>query len=407
MEPVLIQTLLDTDMYKLTMMQAMFHKYTSANTRWAFKCRDGSGFPDGASKAAFLDALNKSIDHLCTLRFTPDELEWVRNIRTKAGNQLFKDDFVDYLEMFKFNRKHVNVFVDVDGSLGIELDGPWVAVSPFEVPVLAIVSELTGGPLTCEDNEEARMRLIANLAMISLGDRKKEMIEKGFKFADFGTRRRRSADHHEGVIDLIMVTCPELLAGTSNLDLARRWGLTPIGTMAHEWFQAHQQLGARLVDSQKDALEVWTQEYRGELGIALSDICGFDAFLRDFDLMFAKLFDGCRHDSGDAVEWCEKLIAHYEAFGIDPKTKTAVFSDGLTFGKMMELFEMFHARINVSFGIGTKLTNDTGKKAPNIVLKMVELNGLPVAKISDSPGKGMCEDPEFEKYLKRVFKIEV
>lgn len=404
MEPVLIDSLLDTDMYKLTMQQAMFHKYTSAMTRWAFKCRDGSGFPDGVSKIEYLEALNKSIDHLCTLRYRSDELGFLANVRSKAENRIFKDDFIEYLRMFQLNRQYINAAIDRDGDLVIELLGPWVSVSPFEVPVLAIIAELNTNCLPLAARKEAEKegwkRLDANLDLLN------EEAREGFRFADFGTRRRYSQQWHENVICQILTKGRKFLAGTSNLHFAYKYGLTPIGTMAHEWFQAHQQLGGRLVDSQKDALEAWAQEYRGELGIALSDICGFDAFLRDFDMYFAKLFDGCRHDSGDPVGWCNALVNTYSAMGIDPKTKTAVFSDGLDFNLMLSLFNRFNKYINVSFGIGTNLTNNMGIKAPNIVLKMVELNYKPVAKVSDSPGKGMCEDPEFEAYLRKVFQIE-
>jgi len=176
--------------------------------------------------------------------------------------------------------------------------------------------------------------------------------------------------------------------------------------MSHEWLQGHQQLGSRFADSQKAALESWAHEYRGDLGIAVSDIFGFKAFLKDFDLYFAKLFDGCRHDSGDSVSWCVKLIEHYDKQGIDPLTKSAVFTDSLNFEKSVELHQTFYEMINMSFGIGTFLTNDMGFEPPDIVIKMIECNGQPVAKICDSDGKGMCEDPEFVAYLKKVYQIQ-
>jgi len=150
-------------------------------------------------------------------------------------------------------------------------------------------------------------------------------------------------------------------------------------------------------------LDVWAREYRGDLGIALTDVIGMDAFLRDFDMFFAKLYDGCRHDSGDPIEWGEKLIAHYESMNINPKTKTAIWSDGLTIPKAISIYMNFHERIKCGFGIGTNLTNDVGFDPLNIVIKMIECNGQPVAKLSDSPGKTMCEDKEYVKYLKKVF----
>lgn len=406
MNPVLITSLIDTDMYKMTMMQAMFHNYTSAHTKWRFKARRGNGFPqNGGSNPEFLVALNESIDHLCTLQYTEDDLEYLGSITSKIGNRIFKDDFLEYLRLFKYNRKHIEVTVMPDGSLDITLNGSWLAVSGFEVHVLAIVSELH----SMTELQGARIptgRTLLKEKINFLKERAAEGKLGGFQFADFGTRRRYSFEWQESVLLELVTEIPQYIVGTSNLYFARQFGLTPIGTMAHEWFQAHQQLGARLVDSQKVALDVWAKEYRGELGIALSDTYGNAAFLRDFDLYFAKLFDGCRHDSGDPVEWCENLINHYRKLGIDPKTKTAVFSDGLTFQTAYRLFYMYNAWIKVSFGIGTNLMNDMGIEPISIVMKMVELNGKPVAKVSDSSGKGMCEDPEYELYVRKVFDID-
>ena len=407
MKPVLIKSLLDQDMYKLTMGMVMFHRYTSATTKWRFKSRKGNGFPsNGIVDSEFLLVLNQSIDHLCTLKYTPEELGFIRGIRSKIGTQIFKDDYVDYLRMFKYNRDHVNVEVMSDGSLDIVLDGPWVAVSGMEVPILAIVSELhsqsKGEATTIPQGRERLTNKIKFLnGMQDAG------TLNGFKFADFGTRRRFSHDWQDFVLSELIAKTPEgILVGTSNLYFAMKYNLTPIGTMAHEYIQAHQQLGGRLVDSQKAALESWMQEYRGELGIALTDTVGFDAFLNDFDLYFAKLFDGCRHDSGDPTEWCDKLITHYRKLGIDPKTKTAVFSDGLDFELAYTLHRRFSPFINVSFGIGTNLMNDMGCESISIVLKMIELNGKSVCKLSDSPGKVMGEDKEFIKYLGKVFDIK-
>ena len=196
------------------------------------------------------------------------------------------------------------------------------------------------------------------------------------------------------------------LIGTSNVYFAKMLNLKPIGTMAHEYLQACQSLGPRLIYSEQFALERWAREYRGELGIALSDVYGIDAFLRDFDLYFCKLFDGVRHDSGDPFEWGEKVIRHYQKLGIDPKTKAFVFSDALDFKLALDLFHRFKDRVNVRFGIGTFLTNDLGHAPIQIVIKMIECNGHPVAKVSDSPGKTMCRDDSYLAYLKEVFQIK-
>jgi nicotinate phosphoribosyltransferase len=195
-------------------------------------------------------------------------------------------------------------------------------------------------------------------------------------------------------------------AGTSNVHFAYMLGLTPLGTMAHEYLQACQALGPRLRDSQVFAFESWAREYRGDLGIALSDVYGFNAFLRDFDMYFCKLFDGARHDSGDPFIWGERMIAHYRANRVDPLTKTLIFSDGLTVPKTIDLFRQFNGRCLLAFGIGTNLTNDLGYEPLQIVIKMVKCNGQPVAKLSDTPGKGMCEDQNYLAYLRQVFEIE-
>ena len=195
------------------------------------------------------------------------------------------------------------------------------------------------------------------------------------------------------------------LVGTSNVLFAMQQDMTPLGTMAHEYLQACQAVGPRLRDSQTFAFNTWAREYRGDLGIALSDVCGMDAFLRDFDLFFCKLFDGVRHDSADPFEWGEKLIAHYRRMRIDPLTKTMVFSDSLDVPLAISLFEYFRGRALTAFGIGTNLTNDLGYEALQIVIKMTRCNGQPVAKISDEPSKTMDYDPSYVAYLREVFQV--
>ena len=187
--------------------------------------------------------------------------------------------------------------------------------------------------------------------------------------------------------------------------LARDLDLVPIGTMAHEYLQTYQALGVRLRDFQKAALEDWVQEYRGDLGIALTDTVGMDAFLADFDLYFAKLFDGLRHDSGDPVAWGEKALAHYARMRIDAHTKRLVFSDGLNLDKALSLYRHFGDRVQLGFGIGTQLTNDMGQTPLNIVMKVTHANGQSVAKLSDSPGKTLCDDETFLAYLRQVFAV--
>jgi nicotinate phosphoribosyltransferase len=225
------------------------------------------------------------------------------------------------------------------------------------------------------------------------------------KIADYGTRRRFSRVWHEEVIGTLREKLGPQFAGTSNVSLAMRHNLTPLGTMAHEYLQACQALGPRLRDSQIFGFEVWAKEYRGDLGIALSDVYGFDAFLRDFDMYFCKLFDGVRHDSGDPFAWGERMIAHYVTNRVDPQTKTLIFSDGLDFTRVVELYQRFRDRVRLAFGVGTNLTNDLGYVPLQIVIKMVRCNGQPVAKLSDTPAKNMCDDTAYLAYLRQVFEI--
>lgn len=383
------------------MAQAVFHKHTNVETEFEFKWRNWDKmelYENGLND--FINELNDQLDMLCSMRFKESELIYLSSI------PFLKPDFIEYLRLFQLNRKYIHAYEN-NGELFISIKGPLLSVIFFEVPVLAIVSELytrrRKGASGFTTIKEGRKRLLDKIDYLNNHLHK----DMEFKFADFGTRRRANFEVHEYIIKSLMEMCPDKFVGTSNVYFAMQYGLKPIGTMAHLWFQVHQQIGPRLADAQKVALQTWADEYRGELGIALSDTEGFDSFLHDFDRYFALLFDGCRHDSGNPVEWCEKLIRHYESLRIDPKTKTAVFSDGLKFEVAVDLFKRFHTKINVSFGIGTYLTNDCGFTAPQIVIKNTRTNGRPTAKISDSPGKGMCEDPEFEAYFKKVIKEKI
>ena len=230
-------------------------------------------------------------------------------------------------------------------------------------------------------------------------------VRHGFDLFDFGLRRRYSGDWHDEVVATLQREAPSMFKGTSNVYLARKHGLVPMGTMAHEYLQTFQAVPVQLRMSQKAALETWVQEYRGDLGVALTDVVGMDAFLADFDLYFAKLFDGLRHDSGDPFVWGEKALAAYAKLRIDPHTKRLVFSDGLDLPKAFALHRHFADRVQVGFGVGTNLTNDVGVTPLNIVMKLVRCNGQPVAKLSDSPGKTLCDDETFLGYLRQVFNV--
>lgn len=394
-----IRSLMDTDLYKLTMMQGVLHHFPGALTEYEFKCRTKD-----VDLKPLLAEIKEAVNALCRLRFQPEELDFLRTL------PYMKEDFIQFLRLFQLNADFVHIRNEKE-NLAINIKGPWLHVILFEIPLLAIVSEVYARDYLRRkgrknDFKSARTRLLEKVDQVLEAGRDEGRIA----FCDFGTRRRFSQQWQQEVVETFKSKLPEHFIGTSNLDLARRLNLKPIGTMAHEWLMAAQALGPRLVDSQKFALDHWVREYRGDLGIALSDVVGFDAFLRDFDLYFSKLFDGCRHDSGDPVRWCERLIAHYEQYGIDPKTKTAVFSDGLTIPGAITLARTFSRRIKTAFGIGTNLTNDMGgdnPKAIQIVIKMTRCNGQPVAKISDSPGKQMCRDKGYLRYLKQVFEVKI
>jgi nicotinate phosphoribosyltransferase len=313
-----------------------------------------------------------------------------------------KSDFVDFLGLFQFNGKYIRVEPDAaSGELDITIRGPWLHTTLYEIPVLAIVSEVYfRRTQPAPDYAEGRRRLREKIDLV-------RTVEPAldFKISDFGTRRRFSRAWHEEVLQTLKREVPEHFAGSSNVWIAKRIGLTPLGTMGHEYMQACQALGPRLRDSQAFAFEVWAKEYRGDLGIAIADTYGLNAFLRDFDMYFCKLFDGARHDSGDPVEWGERMIAHYDRNRVDPRTKVLVFSDALTFPKVIELYRRFNGRARLAFGVGTNLTNDLGYTPLQIVIKLVRCNGQPVAKLSDSPEKNMCDDVAYLAYLRQVFDV--
>lgn len=389
---MIVDSLLDTDLYKFSMMQVVLHQYPAAQVEYRFKCRT----PD-IDLVPYIDEIRAELAALCRLRFRADELDYLR------GWRFVKSDFIDFLGLFQLNEKYVRITPssDVHGEIDIHIRGPWLHTIMFEVPLLAIINEVyfrrTSAGL---DLDVGRERLQGKIALL-----RDTPGYSGCRIADYGTRRRYSRSWQEEVVTTLRDKLGAQLAGTSSVWLAYKLGLTPLGTLAHEYLQAHQALGPRLRDSQVAALEAWAREYRGDLGIALSDVYGLDAFLRDFDMYFCKLFDGARHDSGDPFAWGEKVLAHYRANRVDPRNKVLVFSDGLDIPRVMQLYAHFRGRCALAFGVGTNLTNDVGPAPLNIVIKMTRCNGQPVAKLSDSPGKNMYEDQAYLAYLRRVFEI--
>jgi nicotinate phosphoribosyltransferase len=347
--------------------------------------------------APHADEIRAGIAELCKLRFREEELAYLRGLR------FMKSDFVDFLGLFHFNEKYIKVEPSRDApGLTISIHGPWLHTIMYEIPVLAVVSEVYFRRTQPKpDLAEGRRRQQVKIDRVRALD-----PDFTFRISDYGTRRRFSRAWHDEVIATFKREIPERFAGTSNVWLAMKHGVTPLGTMAHEYMQACQALGPRLRDSQTFAFDIWAKEYRGDLGIAISDTYGTDAFLRDFDMYLCKLFDGARHDSGDPFVWGERLIEHYRRNRVDPRTKTLIFSDQLTVPLAIDIARRFQGRALTSFGIGTNLTNDLGYEPINIVIKMTECNGQPVAKISDAPGKIVSKDPAYLGYLRQVFGLE-
>ncbi|QLK87139.1 nicotinate phosphoribosyltransferase [Arsenophonus endosymbiont of Aphis craccivora] len=392
--PPIITSLLDTDAYKLHMQQAVFHHYNQVSVVAEFRCRSDERLGN------YAQAVRQQIDLMANIALTPTEYCYLR------GLPFFKADYLDWLKNFRFNPTQVNVYTTQENQLALRISGPWREVILWEVPLLALISELVhrdrSPNVTTEDAIEQLHKLIKHFYQ----DATTQNIDlANFKLMDFGTRRRFSHAVQYAIVNELKNHFP-YFTGTSNYKLAQQLQLKPVGTQAHEWFQAHQQISAELANSQRVALQSWLDEYPNQLGIALTDCITMDAFLRDFDITFANRYQGLRHDSGDPLEWGEKAISHYKKLAIDPMSKTLVFSDNLDLQKALILYKHFYKRINLIFGIGTRLTCNLPQVKPlNIVIKLVEYNGKPVAKLSDSPGKTICDDDEFIVRLKKAFDI--
>src|SRR5437763_11567944 len=352
------------------MMQVALHHFPGAQVEYRFKCRN----PD-VPLAPYIEEIQDEIRHLCSLRFTRRELDYLRRWR------FFKSDFIDLLGLFQLDERFIKVSrIAGTEEIDITIRGPWLHTIMFEIPVLAIVSELYFRRTQPKpDMEEGRRRLQEKIKLLRPVE-----PELDFRISDFGTRRRFSRDWQEEVLQTLKREVPEHFAGTSNVWFAMRNSLTPLGTMAHEYMQACQALGPRLRDSQTFAFDKWAQEYRGNLGIAVADTYGTDALLRDFDMYFCKLFHGARHDSGRPFAWGEKLIEHYRRNRVDPRTKQLIFSDQLSFPLAIAIARRFEGRAITAFGIGTNLTNDLGYESINIVIKMTECKDRKSTRLNSS-----------------------
>ncbi len=382
----IIESLLDTDLYKFNMDQVIFHKHTDLSGEYFFLCRN----PGVVFTREMYAEINAQIDHLCSLRFTRRELDYLRSIR------YIKGDYVEFLRLWHPIRDYVETSLSRDGELSVVVRGPLFSAMQFEIYLLEIVNEVYFRMKY--DYEALKSAAEARL------DAKIEAFQSGkytFNFAEFGCRRRLSREWEDEVVRRLSQET-NACVGTSNVYLAMKYGLKPIGTYAHEFVQMYQGIDSiPLAYTNHYALEDWYDEYRGDNGTALSDTLTTDLFLLDFNRAMVNNFNGVRHDSGNPFSWGEKLIAHYQKYGVDPKTKLLLFSDSLDFDRAQALYDHFRDRIKVSFGIGTFCSNDTGVEPLNIVIKLQTVNGRAVAKLSDTPGKSMCRDEEYLEYLRR------
>ena len=390
MEQIIV-SLLETDMYKMSMGQAIYHQFSDYKTTWSFKCRN----KDVHFTDEMVAEIKRQIQLYCNLRFTEDELEYLNNIKWIKGS------YVDFLRLWKPRYEDFEITTNAECGLAIETKGTWLNTSMYEIPTLAIVNEVY-----------FRMAYDYEKLMQSFQERlqkKIQLLTDGTyqlgAFSEFGLRRRLSAEAQELAIqELAKVNYPySKFVGTSNVYLAKKFGLTPVGTMAHEWIMCVGQGNHKHNPAYSNwyALDAWVKEYGVLNGTALTDAITTNCFLKDFQLTYATLFSGLRHDSGDPIEWGDKMIEHYKALEIDPKTKTLLFSDSLNFEKADKLYRYFKDKAKVAFGIGTYIANDTDVPALNIVMKTTACNGMDVAKISDTPGKGMCKNPDYVHYLQR------
>lgn len=380
----MIYSLLDNDLYKFSMAQCIYHNFPNVPVEYDLFIHSKD-----IDLRPFKEEIEREIRQLDSLMLHPNEYDYLRSIH------YLSKDFIDWFKTFQFNTAEHVILSQDDKNITLTIKGNWLDTIFYEVPILAIISEIWHsrngqcGLAICTKNTREKINKIKEL-----GD--------GFKFAEFGTRRRNSFFMQDHVIEQLVKHVPNNIIGTSNVYFAMKYGIKPIGTIAHEMMQCSQVLFP-LKSHQKDIMDVWNKEFDGDVGIMLSDTLGTDAFLRDFTYKFAKSFDGVRQDSGDPFEIGYKIVNHYKSFGIDPKTKTIIFSDSLDIPKAIGLYNEFKDKIKVSFGIGTNLTNDCGDVPLSIVIKVQECNGFPVAKLSDTPEKAMCRNPYYLDYLKSVF----
>jgi nicotinate phosphoribosyltransferase len=368
----IIKSIIDNDLYKFTQQQAVVELFQREWVKYNFINRGGTKFPDG-----FDLRLRQELKKMEQLSLKQEEA----NFLTQKCGSFLKPTYIDFLKSYRYDSSEIGITQD-GGELTVNITGYWYRTILWEVPLMALISELYF-QMTGEKIKSRSERHTNNI------EKGKKFHMNGMKVADFGTRRRYSYDNQLEVVEDLL-SCFDngspFLVGTSNVHIAMKTGIQPIGTHAHEWVSAIAALKGYNY-ANKNMMDDWVKVYRGELGIVLTDTFGFDAFLRDFDTFYAKLFDGVRHDSGDPYEFADKIVAHYKKMDIDPISKTIVFSDGLNPEISVNLAKYCKNIIKTSFGIGTNLTNDVGIKPLNMVIKLIKINGNNAIKLSDVPGK--------------------
>jgi len=394
----IITSLLDTDLYKFSQGQLFMHQFSDIDVEWTFKCRN----TDVYFTQEMVDEIKLQIQAYCNLTFDNYELDYLSTIKWLSK------DYINFLSVWHPKFEHFTIDTNNDCGLNIQTHGPQFLVSYYEIPVLAIVNEVyfyyENKLAYTQLRNSFESRLKEKIIQLELN-----ILEIG-TFSEFGTRRRFSKDEQEFLIRTLRDYSEgrnsehSKFVGTSNVYFAKKFNIKPIGTMAHESVmvigQGYPEFNPAY--SNKRMMEAWHKEFGTELGIYLTDTITTDCFLKDFDKLNATLFSGVRHDSGNPYTWGEKIIDHYLKLGIAPKTKTLLFSDSLNFEKASLLYSHFSDRINVAFGIGTYLSNDTFVEPLNIVMKITEANGIPVCKLSDSDGKYMGKSEQYLNYLQRA-----
>lgn len=400
----IITSLLSLDLYKLSMGQVIYSRYADYNTTWAFKCRN----KDVHFTPEMVEEVKEQIKYYCSLSFTEDELDYIHNIGSKNGKKgWIHSSYVNYLRLWKPRFEDFEIDDNAESGIRIRAKGTWLNTSMYEIPVLAIVNEVYFRMAHDYDK-------LLEVHKRNTDNKIKDLISGKYKigaFSEFGLRRRLSEEAQDYAVQELVKYNKDykgsVCVGTSNVYLAKKYGITPVGTMAHEFLQCVGQGNPKHNPAYSNwyCMKAWTDFYGIKNGTYLTDILGDELCRMDMGETFATLFSGVRNDSGDMKKWADDWINHYEDLGIDPKTKTLLFSNSLDFERADELVKYVNGRAKTAFGIGTWLANDlegSGVKPLNIVMKVVKCNGSDVVKLSDDDGKSMCENPEYVEYIKRT-----